>query len=58
MTKEKEKEVTFEDLVNNGILQIARAFGKGEDLRGAVWAICAGTANWSEDQVKKRKDNG
>lgn len=55
----KEKETTFEDLVDNGILQIARAFGKGEDLRGAVWAICAGTANWATQETEKRlKEKG
>lgn len=55
MTKKtKEKELTFEDLIDAGVLQIIRTLGKGEDLRAAVWAICASTANWSEDQAKKK----
>ncbi|KKM06003.1 hypothetical protein LCGC14_1748320 [marine sediment metagenome] len=48
------KEVTFEELVDSGVQQIIRAFGKGEDLHGAVWAIVTGTANWADDCAKKR----
>ncbi len=59
--KEMTKEVTFDDLVDSGVNQILRVFGKGEDLRGAVWSIVAGTTNWATEQEKtrtKKKKNG
>jgi len=54
MAKEKEKEILFDDLINYGVSQILRAFGKGEDLRGAVAAICDNSAKWGADLADKR----
>lgn len=54
MAKEKEKEILFEDLITYGITQILRALGKGEDLRGAVAAICDNSAKWGADLADKR----
>lgn len=51
----KEKEVTFKDLIDDGVLQIIRAFGKGEDLQGAMWNIVNRATNWGADQAKKEK---
>ncbi len=50
-----QKALTFTDLVDSGVLSIIRAFGKGEDLRGAVWGIVNGTCNWV---AQKRVDEG
>lgn len=50
----KKKEVTFDDLVDSGIHQIIRSFGKGEDLRGAVWAIVNDAAYWGGEQAETR----
>lgn len=48
------KKITFEDLVENGVGQILKSFGKGEDLRGAVWSICAAATLWQEDSKTKK----
>lgn len=50
----KEKETTFDDLVDNGIHQILHSFGKGEDLRGAVWAIVNSAAHWGSHKAEAR----
>ena len=51
------KELTFDDLVEEGVKAILRAFGKGEDLDGAVYYIVNGTAQWSYDRgYRKAKD--
>lgn len=46
---------TFDELVDNAVAQIIRAFGKGEDLRGACWAIVNGTARWVIAEEERRK---
>ena len=48
------KKIKFEDLVDDGIRQILRAFGKGEDLHGAVWAIVNNAAYWGDRQAEVR----
>ncbi len=48
---------TFDQLVDNAVAQIIRAFGKGEDLRGACWAIVNGSANWGAT-IEKGKSSG
>ena len=45
---------SFDDLVTNGIQQILLSFGKGEDLRSAVWAIVVSTCNWCDKQDKNQ----
>ncbi len=51
----KQEEMTFEDLVDEGVKAIIRSFGKGEDLRGAVWYICTATTIWADENAKKDK---
>ncbi len=55
-TTTTEKKVVFDDLVDHGVLTIGRAFGKGEDLRGAVWAIVAGACNWECQRIKDNEE--
>ena len=50
----EKKGPSFSDLVDTGVLTIGRAFGKGEDLRGSVWSIVAGTCNW---MAQKQRDS-
>lgn len=50
-----EKRLTHEEMVDEGVKAVIRAFGKGEDLRGAVWQIVTGTALWTEANLKEEK---
>lgn len=50
-----EKRRTHEEMVDEGVKTIIRAFGKGQDLHGAVWQIVTGTALWTEANLKARK---
>ena len=50
----KEEEVTFQDMVDWGIQRIIKAFGKGEDLQGAVFGIVQGAAAWGSERTEKR----
>lgn len=53
----KETDVpTTEDMIQMGIRQIIRAFGKGEDLRGAVGGIVLQSAAWGADNYKRRQE--
>ena len=48
------KKVEFEDLVQDGVRRILLSFGKGEDLRGAVWGIVNGACLWSREETEER----
>lgn len=50
-----EKRLTYDEMVDEGVKTIIRAFGKGEDLHGAVWQIVTGTALWTEANLKAAK---
>lgn len=50
------KRLTHDELIEDGISQILRAFGKGEDLRGAVWYIVTASAQWGADYEKHIKE--
>ncbi len=53
-----DKKLTFDEMVDEGVKAIIRAFGKGEDLRGAVAYIVCGTAQWTATNIKeKEKEN-
>lgn len=54
MAKKTQDEITFEDLIDEGVKAIIRSFGKGEDLRGAVWYICTATARWADENARKK----
>lgn len=47
-----EKRLTHQEMVDEGVKVIIRAFGKGEDLHGAVWQIVTSTAMWTEANLK------
>lgn len=36
----------MDEMVDSAVLRIIRAFGKGEDLRGACWSIVNSSVNW------------
>lgn len=50
-----EKLLTFDEMVDEGVKAIIRAFGKGEDLRGAVFYIVQGTSQWTADVLKEKE---
>lgn len=45
------KEVTLDQMVEFGIGRILQAFGKGEDLKGAVTSIVIASAQWGRDNT-------
>ena len=51
-----EKPLTYNEMVDEGVRLILTAFGKGEDLRGAVSMIVIGTSNWTEANIKAAND--
>lgn len=51
----KKEEMTFEDMVDEGVKAVIRSFGKGEDLHGAVWYIVNATARWAHEKATKEK---
>jgi len=53
-----EKRLTHAEMVDAGVQTIIRAFGKGEDLHGAVWQIVTGVSIWTErnlEEAEKKK---
>ena len=52
------KDITFNEMVDNAVSQVIRAFGKGEDLHGACYSIVNATAVWAQDREKERKNAG
>ena len=50
------KDLTFDDMVEYAVSRVIRAFGKGEDLRGACYSIVRASAQWALD-VEKEKQN-
>jgi len=48
---------TFDDMVDYGVSQVIKAFGKGEDLRGAVSSIVMVTAQWGADNRDRHKES-
>ncbi len=50
------KDITFDDMVENAVSQVIRAFGKGEDLRGACYSIVMATSIWAVEREKERKN--
>jgi hypothetical protein len=59
MAKSSDKKVdhaTFEDMVEFAISQVISAFGKGENLRGAMWLVVNSSANWGAENEKRIQD--
>ena len=50
-----EKRLTYDEMVDEGVKLVIRAFGKGEDLRGAISVLVSGTALWAEANLKAEK---
>lgn len=50
-----EKRLTYDEMVDEGVKLVIGAFGKGEDLRGAVSMIVIGTSNWTEANLKEKE---
>lgn len=53
----KLKPLTLEEMIDEGVKLVIGAFGKGEDLRGAVTMIIVGTSNWTEQNLKEYDKN-
>ena len=50
-----EKPLTYDEMVDEGVGLVIRAFGKGEDLRGAISVLVSGTALWAQANLKAEK---
>ncbi len=50
---EKDDHLTFDDMVEFAIGRVITAFGKGEDLRGAMWLVVNSSANWGAENEKR-----
>ena len=55
MAKEIEKDghPTMDDMVEYGVARVIEAFGKGENLRGAVYSIVNASAHWGAENEKR-----
>lgn len=56
MTKkiaEGDKHPTMDEMVEFGIARVIEAFGKGENLRGAIWLITNSAAHWGAENEKR-----
>jgi len=50
------KRLTYDEMVDEGVKLVIRAFGKGEDLRGAVSLLISGTSLWTEANLKEKEN--
>lgn len=49
----KDDHPTMEEMVEYGISKVIEAFGKGENLRGAVYSIVHHSAHWGVENHKR-----
>lgn len=54
---EEMKRPTYDEMVDNAVKQIIRAFGKGSDLHGACATIVNSSANWGAENVRNKEKN-
>ncbi len=47
------KRLTHEEMVDEGVRLVISAFGKGEDLHGAMSLIVCGVSNWTQQNMKE-----
>lgn len=54
-TTEGDKHPSMDDMVEFGISRVLEAFGKGENLRSAVFSIVNASAHWGAENEKRYK---
>ena len=49
----KTKRLTYDEMVDEGIRLVISAFGKGEDLHGAMSMFVVGVSNWTKANMEE-----
>ena len=44
--------LTYDEMVDEGVKLVISAFGKGEDLHGAMAMFVSGVSNWTQQNIK------
>ncbi len=50
-----EKRLTYDEMVDEGVKLVIRAFGKDEDLHGAISVLVSGTALWAKANLEAKE---
>lgn len=50
---EKDDHASMDEMVEYGIARVIEAFGKGENLRGAIYSIVNASAHWGAENEKR-----